>query len=401
MISISERSKYSLNPIEETNAEVRRLELSGEKITKLNIGDPARYFRTPQYIIDAYIAALKDGRTSYTTAGGLYPLREAVAAEYGASSATAEDVIITSGVSEALMFLNSIVVNEGDSAMVMRPYYSMYNSFLQTMGGVPVDMNLDESKGWKLDIDGASKAASGAKRLKYLIFANPNNPTGTVLGRKELSELVDLANEHGIVLVSDEIYDHMIFKGQRFTSIAEVAKGTPHIILNGASKALAATGFRIGYSVMPEHDATSNAIRDKFMEYSTMRLSANTPAQYAVLAGLTEKMERSRFVRQMVKDVEERCDYAARLINESKYMEVVPPKGAFYLFPKVDFKSLRIKDDKALVSALLNDEHILLSRGSGFGADSHIRIVGLPEKEILGDAISRTAAFLEKNRSAR
>jgi aspartate/methionine/tyrosine aminotransferase len=401
MLGISERSKYSINPIEETNSAVKLLELSGKKITKLNIGDPAKYFRTPQYIIDAYISALKDGKTSYTTAGGLYPLREAVAAEYKESGANADDVIITSGVSEGLMFLNSIVINEGDSAMVMRPYYSMYNSFLQTMGGIPVDMNLDEQNGWKLDIEGASKAAHSSKRLKYMIIANPNNPTGTVFGRNDLSELVDIANDNDIVIVSDEIYDHLVFKGQKFTSLADVAKGTPHIILNGASKALAATGFRIGYALIPEHDKASDAIREKFIEYSTMRLSANTPAQYAVLSGLTERSERERFVKHMVKEVEDRCDYASKLINESKYMKVVPPKGAFYLFPKVDFKSLSIKDDKELVDLLLKRELILLSRGSGFGAASHIRIVGLPEKEILGDAISRIDAFLGKNRRAR
>jgi aspartate/methionine/tyrosine aminotransferase len=397
---LSERSKYSVNPIEETNNAARELEQQGKRITRLNIGDPTRYFPTPKYIIEAYVDALRNGKTSYTTAGGLPELREAVAGEYrGQADVGADDVLITSGVSEALMFLNSIMINDGDSALIMRPYYSMYNSFLNIMGGESVYADLDEKTGWGLDTDALSRMlAMERKHIKYMMLANPNNPTGTVLGRKELAEIADLANEHGIVLISDEIYDRITFNGAKFTSIAEMAKGMPHIILNGASKVLDATGFRIGYVIIPEKDAGSESLKRKLAEYTTLRLSANTPAEHAVLEGLRNKAERKKSVEHMVREIADRCNYATDLVNGSEYMEAVRPKGAFYIFPRVRMDALRIRDDKELVDRLLKEELVLLSRGSGFGAESHVRIVGLPTKDVLELAITKLDAFLSRNR---
>jgi len=252
---LSESSAYVFSAIREEDDFAEGLRRQGKQVIKLSSGDPALYYPTPKYIIDAYVEALVSGRTSYSRSQGVLELVNAVIERYRSRygiSMKEQDVVVTSGVAEALTFLNSALMNEGDTAVILKPYYTQYPVAIRMFGGSFLLGRYDESNDWSIDLDALAKLVRGRKatsrRIKYMLITNPNNPTGTVLPKQALKEVVEIANEHRILLVSDEIYDEIVFGGAGFTSVGELAKGTPHLILNGASKAFDATGFRIGYA---------------------------------------------------------------------------------------------------------------------------------------------------------
>jgi len=400
---LSKRSIYAANPIEEEDRVSEKLIGERRSVIKLNRGDPSVYFRTPRYMIDAYIRALKEGKTNYSDPTGIVELREAIARRYKRKYGLETDkghVIVTQGISEAISLLNAALIDEGDKAVLFRPSYPLYKQYLKLYGGVEVDERYRESIGWNVDADALKrvlKKSAKGKRPKYMMVTNPNNPTGTVLDKKVLKELVDLANEYGILLISDEIYDELVFKGARFTSICELAKGIPYVILNGASKDFDATGFRLGFALIPGNDGTSRAVREKLRDFAMLRLSPNTPGQYAFAEGLNNRTEHEKAIKAMVKQIEDRVDFATRRINESKYMRTVHPSGAFYIFPRVDLGSMRIRNDREFVDRLLKEEYVQLTRGSGFGEEDHVRIVALPTKDILESAINKINKFCRRH----
>ncbi|MGC8629139.1 MAG: pyridoxal phosphate-dependent aminotransferase [Candidatus Micrarchaeia archaeon] len=400
---LSAKSKYVYNPISEEDQLAEKLKKKGKEIISLSAGDPAKYFETPKYFIDAYIRALKEGKTSYALGAGVKELRQAIANRYRRLyklNADPEDVIVTQGVSEAIDFLNAIMINAPEKAILFRPYYPLYPLYLRENGGVPLFEEYYEHLGWNIDPEKLEKTIKkeARKRPKYMLITNPNNPTGTVFDRKVLEEIVDLANNYDILLVSDEIYDEIVFNNAKFTSIAKLAKGMPYIIMNGASKAFDATGFRLGYVIIPEHDSKSKAIRQAFVNYAQARLSANVPAQYAFAEALENEKEHEKNVKRMVKEIEKRANFATQLLNETPNMHAVEPNSAFYVFPKLNKDLLSIKDDKEFVIRLLNEEGIQVTRGSAFGSPDHIRVVALAPKDILSKAINKINEFCERHK---
>lgn len=399
---LSDRSKYAGNPIEEEDRLAEQLESKGKKVYRLNRGDPTKYFPTPKYIIKAYQSALEQGITAYTAADGTKKLKDAIIGRYSrlyGLKLDRHDIIATAGVSEALMFLNSSLINESDSAVIFKPYYTLYNAFLKLSGGNPLMGKYDEENGWNIDIENLkkllkeAKAANRIKKTKYLLITNPNNPTGTVLDRSVLKEVVDLANEYKLLLISDEIYDEIIYNKAKFTSVSQVAKGMPYVILNGSSKVYDSTGFRIGFIIVPENDKNSEMLKNTLYQYAVSRLSLSSPAEYAVAEAMTNVKEHTRSIKAMVGSIEERANHATKLLNENPLLETVAPNGAFYMLPRIDLKKIGMKNDKEFIELLLKKEGIQVTRGSGFGADSHFRIVALPPKEILDYAINRINVF--------
>ncbi|MEM0149642.1 MAG: aminotransferase class I/II-fold pyridoxal phosphate-dependent enzyme [Candidatus Micrarchaeaceae archaeon] len=402
---LSKRSRYAENPIEEEDRVAEALMKKGRHVIQLNRGDPPVYFPTPKYIIDAYSRALQEGRTTYSRAEGVRVLVEAVSKRYRSlynMRVDEDSIIVTQGVSEAISFINSSLIDGGDAAIILKPYYPIYVPSLKIFGGRPFVGSYDENNNWDIDIDNLERrlrklSATQRKRIKYIMITNPNNPTGTVLSRRALENVVELANEHSLLLISDEIYDEIVYNGAKFTSIGQLAKGVPHMILNGSSKIFDSTGFRIGFMIVPDDDKVSSALKLKLSDYAKARLSANTPAQYAVAEAMLNVKEHRKAIRAMVGSIESRVNYATKLIAESEFFSIVEPNGAFYLFPRVDLKSMGFKNDAQFVNELLNQEYVQLTRGSGFGMPSHIRIVALPPKDILGYAINKINDFCKKN----
>ncbi|MCL4372417.1 aminotransferase class I/II-fold pyridoxal phosphate-dependent enzyme [Candidatus Marsarchaeota archaeon] len=402
---LSKRSSWAQNSILEEAPIAEKIEAEGHKVIEINRGDPPVYFPTPKYMIDAYIRALKESKTMYSRAQGIRPLIEAIVRRYKTKynvDLKENDIIVTAGVTEALAFVNTALINPGESAFIFRPYYNQYVTQLRLNGGIPVFDYYDENNGWDLNLDTVKAALDGLKRrgrigrLKYMLITNPNNPTGTVLSKKVLEGIVDIANDYGIFLISDEIYDEIYYNNAKFTSISQLARGVPHMILNGASKDFDATGFRLGYAVIPEDDKKSSAIKGKMADLASVRLCVNTPAQYAFAAAMNNSKMHNREIKAMVKEIEKRVNSAVDILEENDFVHVVRPKGAFYILPRIDFKSLKIKDDREFVGKLLEEEHVMLSRGSGFGADSHVRVVALPPKNILDYAMNKINRFCKR-----
>lgn len=400
---LSENSKYAINVIREEDLFAAKLRQEGKRVISLSTGDPAAYFNTPKYTIDAYIKALKDSKTSYSSSLGIPGLREAVAARqnrmYG-GNLTGENVLITQGISEGLTFLNYALIDQGDTAVLFRPYYAPYVSYLKLHGGHEITGEYVEEKKWSIDTDKLRKTlkeAQGGRKPKYLLVANPNNPAGTVLEEKVLREIVEAAKDNGILLVSDEIYDEIVYNGAKFTSITGLARGIPHIILNGASKCYDATGFRMGFTIIPEQDKVSEEIKARIIELASLRLSPNTPAQYAMVEALSNVEEHNKAIRQMTLEIEKRVTFAANMINRSEFMQTAMPNGAFYIFPKLNMKKLNLKDDKEFIHKLLEEEQVQIARGSGFGTEGHIRIVALAETKVLEEGIGKIEAFCKRH----
>ena len=401
---LSVSSKYVYSAIRESDDLAEQLRRKGKKVTKLSSGDPPVYFPTPKYVLDAYVDALRSGKTSYSRSQGVDELVGVIIKRYRSRYGLQlgeQDVLVTSGVSEALNFVNRALVDPGDTAGLLKPYYPPYPVSVRMFGGEPLSGVYDESRGWSVDLDGLARLlqrnSSNQHRTKYMLITNPNNPTGTVLSRKSLSAIADLANEYNILLISDEIYDEILFDGPDFASVSQVASDIPHVILNGASKAFDATGFRIGYVLVPGRDRLSTALKSKLADYCRVRLCASTPAEYAIAQAMSNTTEHEKAVREMVKSIRKTVESAMKLLNENPHLTTVRPQGAFYVFPRIDLRSLKMKNDAEFVTALLREKLIQTTRGSGFGSPSHFRIVALAPEDIMTDCIEEINAFCREH----
>ncbi len=262
-------------------------------------------------------------------------------------------------------------------------------------GATPIFANHEFSNNWDINTESLIQTIknSGKNKPKYILVTNPNNPTGTVPSEKSLKEVVEIAKNNDIFLISDEIYDELLFNDAKFTSVSQVAKGVPHMILNGASKNLFATGFRIGFSIIPESDKKSLALKNAISMLCNSRLSANTPAEYAITEGISNTKKRTEVLKEVLKRIEKTSNLAYDLIKESEYLEVVKPNSAFYIFPRIKLNKLNIHTDKEFTELLLREQHLEILRGSGFGMDGFIRLVTLPEEDVIKEAFSRIEKF--------
>jgi len=398
---ISKNSKFIGNPIRKLDLIAEKISREGKKVIKLNTGDPARYFSPPKSLEKGYIKAIKEKKFFYSSSLGVRELREEIAKRYKRDynlEVSEDRIIIAQGISELIYFLNASIIDKEDSAILFKPFYPPYLPNLLFFGGKPLFSKLNEEKDWQLDTDDLRrKIKREKKKPKYLLIINPNNPTGSVFDRKKLEEIVEIAKDFDIFLVSDEIYDELVYEGE-FTSICEVAKGIPYAIFNGASKSYVATGLRLGYAIFPEDDKKSEEIYKKFVDFASLRLCCNTPAQYAFAEALKNEKEHKAFLKKFLRELKKRIELSTKLTNEIDCLKVKKPKAAFYIFPKIDFSKLKIKNDKKLVEELLISQYVQVVDGSGFGSPGHIRIVTLADEETLKEAFQRISEFFKEKR---
>lgn len=399
---ISKRLHDTGDPIGETTNIVQSLEKRGIDVIKLIMGDPARYFGTQQNVAKAYENAINEGKTFYLEGPGLSELRSAVVERYSDLyniNFSKDKVIITQGVIEALQFLNHALIYKNDSAILLAPFFTQYVPCITLQEGKPSIAYHDEAKDWDINMESIENALKkSSKKPKYMLITTPNNPTGTVIPEKSIKEIVEFAKNNDLFIVSDEIYDEIIYNHAKFTSIGKIAKGIPHMILNGASKNYIATGFRIGFSIIPEEDKKSKELMEAFTKLSYSRLSANTPSQYAVLEGLRNKKAHNNYISSILPKIASRSTLAAKLINKTEYLRAIIPNSAFYVFAKINLKLLDIKNDKEFVETLLKEEHVHLTKGSSFGMEGYVRLVSLPEEKIIKEAIERIERFCKRHK---
>ena len=371
-------------------------EKSGKEIIYLNIGDPLKYdFKTPEHIKLALIEAVKNDENYYTKSEGLPELCKAIVEKESQKglSITEEDVLVTNGVSEGLEMTLASVVDPNTEVLMPGPYYPPYASYVKFYGGKPVEFKLHENG--KPDLEDLLSKINSKSRAICII--SPNNPTGEVFDRKSLQQIIDLAAEHDLYVICDEIYDKIVFDDQ-YTGIGKVAKDAPVILLNGFSKAYLMSGWRCGYICMNSASKKLDVLRKNIPKLTRVRISTNLPVQIAAVEALRGPQAH---IADMVQKLRKRRDYTVKRLNAIKGISCRMPRGAFYVFPKIDLDH-RWKDDQHFVIDLLNNTGVLTVHGSGFGTAfgaSHFRIVYLPKEETLEKAIDNLEYFLYQQSS--
>jgi len=370
----------------------RKVEQSGMKVDYLNIGDPVQFgFQPPDNVKQALIDSINKGENYYSTSEGLLELREEIAKKENAKglSISADDVLITNGVSEGLDMVISSIVEEGDEVLLPGPYYPPYASYVRLHGGVPVEFSVDLNNSTPDIDDIKSKITS---KTVAICLISPNNPTGVVFNENALKKLVDIANEHNLYIICDEIYDQIIFD-DKFVGIGKVAGDSPVIILNGFSKVHLMSGWRIGYIVF-NRSPQLEELREHLPKLARVRIATNLPIQYAALESLRGSQN---YINDFVSEMKKHRDLVVRRLNEMPGLSCSNPKGAFYAFPKIEDN--KFGSDKEFVTKLLESKGVLTVHGSGFGeqyGSGHFRLVYLPSLEILDSAMNKIEEFVSQ-----
>ncbi len=373
------------------------IERMGGQVIRLNIGDPLKFdFDTPQHIKDALCEAINSKWNFYSPSVGDDELRAAIAEKekkYNGVEVDPKNVIVTTGVSEAINFIAAAFLDPGDEALIPGPAYAPYMNFIQLYGGKPIHYKCIEKEGWKPDLDDIRRKVT--ERTRFILIINPNNPTGAVYDEKVVEGILNIAAEHEIPVVSDEIYDRITYDDANFKSTAAISRDVPVVGLNGFSKVYLMTGWRLGYIYVKDPtEKYLDKIMGHLVKLARARLCACTPVMRAGIAALRGPQDH---VNEMVSKLKVRRDYCCKRISEIPGLSVVKPMGAFYLFPKVQLGNA-FKSDKDFALKLLHEEKVLIVHGSGFGAggESHFRSIYLPPINVLEEAFNRIEKFCKK-----
>ena len=370
----------------------RKVEQSGMNVDYLNIGDPVQFgFQPPDNVKQALINSINNGENYYSTSEGLLELREEIAKKENLKglSITADDILITNGVSEGLDMVISSIVEEGDEVLLPGPYYPPYASYVRLHGGIPVEFSVDLNNSTPDIDDIKSKITS---KTVAICLISPNNPTGVVFNENALKELVDIANEHNLYIICDEIYDQIIFD-DKFVGIGKVAGDSPIIILNGFSKVHLMSGWRIGYIAFNQSPQLES-LREHLPKLARLRIATSLPVQHAALESLRGPQN---YINDFVSEMKKHRDLVVKRLNEMPGLSCPNPKGAFYAFPKIEDN--RFGNDKEFVTKLLESKGVLTVHGSGFGEQygtGHFRLVYLPSLEILDSAMNKIEEFVSQ-----
>jgi alanine-synthesizing transaminase len=380
--------------------EAKRMEEEGHRILKLNIGNPAPFgFEAPDEILKHVIHNLPTAQ-GYTDSQGIYPARVAVAQYYqqrGILSAGADDVYIGNGVSELILMSLQALLDNGDEVLIPSPDYPLWTAAVNLAGGKAVHYRCDEQQDWYPDIqDMRSKITS---RTRGIVLINPNNPTGAVYERAVLEDIIALAREFGLVLLSDEIYDKILYDGATHISTASLCDDLLVLTFGGLSKNYRIAGFRVGWLFISGARLAARSYIEGLNILASMRLCANVPCQHAVQTALGGYQSINELVVPGGR-LYDQMDLAHRLVNEIDGLSCFRPKGAMYLFPKIDRTKFPIKDDELFVLDFLRQYKVLLVHGRAFNwpEPDHFRIVFLPHKEQLEQAIGKLGQFLPNYR---
>jgi len=380
--------------------EALKLEEEGYRVTKLNVGNPAAFdLHAPEEIIQDVIYNLNSAE-GYCESRGLFPARKAVMQECqirGIPDVTINDIYMGNGVSELIVMCMQALINNGDEILIPAPDYPLWTAAVRLAGGKPVHYLCDEENGWQPYLEDIKRKIS--PRTRGLVVINPNNPTGAVYEKDILLGLVNIAKDNNLVLLADEIYDKILYDDAIHIPMASLTDDILVITFNGLSKSYRLAGFRAGWIIISGAKHRARDFIEGIHMLSSMRLCANVPGQLAVQTALGGY--------QSIKDLilpggrlSEQRDVACDMLNDIPGVSCVKPRGALYVFPRLDPKIYPIADDEELVLELLKSKHLLLVQGTAFNwpTPDHLRLVFLPRKEELSKAIDKLGAFLKKYR---
>ncbi len=383
------------------SARAAALEAEGHRILKLNLGNPAPFgFDAPAEILQDVIAGLPTAQ-GYSDSRGIQSARRAVVHHYqlqdGFPAITVDDVWLGNGVSELIQIALQALLNNGDEVLIPIPDYPLWTAVTNLAGGRPVHYRCDEDNEWNPDL--ADLEAKITDRTRVIVVINPNNPTGAVYSRETLTRIVELARKHNLVLMADEIYDKILYDDAVHIPLATVAPDVLTLTFNGLSKAYRVCGYRAAWLVVTGPLERARDYLEGITLLASMRLCPNVPAQNAIQVALGGYQSINELILPGGRLLEQR-DTAVEELRKIPGVSVVQPKGALYVFPRLDPEVHQIKDDEQLVLDLLLQEKILLTQGTGFNwpDPDHVRIVTLPWSRDLREAIQRYGNFLSTYR---
>ncbi|MHA1229072.1 MAG: aminotransferase class I/II-fold pyridoxal phosphate-dependent enzyme [Candidatus Helarchaeota archaeon] len=394
MIKITERIKEVEYAIRDIVSQAKIYEKKGHKITYLSIGDPVKYgFSMPQHVIDAIKKAIDQNINYYVASEGIQELRESIA-EYENNKSNIslldEDILITAGVSEGILFTFAGMLESKDEILIPGPSYPPYSSYAKFFGAKVVEYELSEDDAWQPNIDDIRKKMNENTRL--ILIISPNNPTGTIYSEKQIKEILDIAGEYDIPVMSDEIYDVLSYN-EKVVNPATLSKDVPIIGLNGFSKAFLMTGWRLGYIYYYDPVEKLTELKENIERLARVRLCVNAPAQFAAIAALKGSKE---YLNEFRRELKNRSEYIWKRLNDIPLISAVKPRGAFYIFPKIELKNYW-KNDMEFTLDFLKEKKVLLVYGSGFGkkfGKDHVRIVFLAKQDILEASMDKLESFI-------
>ena len=375
------------------------LEKSGEKVLKLNTGNPAAFgFKMPESIKNRIITDVEKA-LGYCDIRGMKEARTAIKGYHlskGLHNVTEEDIFIGNGVSEAAYMIITALIGTNDEVLVPSPCYSLWTNFTFLAGGKVRFYQCDELNGWQPDIESIKKEITS--NTKAIVLINPNNPTGALYSKEILLEIIDIARKNNLTIISDEIYDRLVLDEKSHISTAALAQDVTVVTMNGLSKSHCICGLRCGWLCISGEESKKKLLRDALIKIASVRLCSNALMQIIIPDALadsayTENMigENGRIFRQREAVTQE--------LDKIEGVSYVKNSAAFYLFPRLYLKKFGLKNDRDFAERLLTEKHILVIPGSGFSCtdNEHFRIVMLPEENELRNAIKSIGEFLRKS----
>ncbi len=385
----TEHIKYAVRDIVVVADETRK---TGKEMLYLNIGDPNQYdFETPRPMIEAAIKAMNANHCGYSPSSGITPALESIE-RYAAGKGirNIRDIFITTGGSEAIELVLTSLVNRGENVLLPSPGYPLYTA---VMAKIEADENpyyLNEANDWQPDLEDIRSKINDKTRA--IVIINPNNPTGSNASRETLIGLIKIAKEHNLVILSDEIYDKLLFDGGEHVSIASLDPDAPVVTFNGIAKNYLSPGWRIGWGIVSGQETMLRPFIEAVNKLLRARLCANHPLQYAIMPALDGDQAH---LPEVMDKLHRRRDLTFKRMNEIPGISCVKPGGAFYAYPKLEIEG----DDEIWVKELIRATGVVVVPGMGFGqvpGTKHFRIVFLPPEDVLEKAYDQIGEFMVK-----
>ncbi|RRD57337.1 pyridoxal phosphate-dependent aminotransferase [Comamonadaceae bacterium OH2545_COT-014] len=378
----------------------KQMEDEGQKIIKLNIGNMAPFgFDAPEEIQQDMIRNLPNS-AGYSDSKGIFAARKAVmhyTQQQGIAGVTLDDIYLGNGASELIVMATQALLNDGDELLVPAPDYPLWTAATSLAGGQPVHYLCDETNGWLPDL--ADMRAKIGPRTRGIVVINPNNPTGVLYPDELLRGIVQLAREHDLVLLVDEVYDKVLYDGVRHTAMASLSTDVLTLTFNSLSKAYRSCGYRAGWMVLSGDKSAARDYIEGLNMLANLKLGSNVPGQWAIQTALGGYQS----IHDLVKEggrLRRQRDLAYELITAIPGVSCVKPQAALYMFPRLDPQMYPIADDRQFFMEVLRATRVMLVQGTGFNYPDHqhFRIVFLPHEDDLREAIGRLAKFLEQYR---
>ena len=376
-------------------AKAKEMKESGIDVISFGAGEPD--FNTPQNIINAAIKAMEDGNTKYTNVNGILPLREAICKKFKDDNGliyNPSQIVVSTGAKQSLANAFLAILNPGDEVIVPNPYWVSYPELIGLADGKAVFVESNETSSYKFTKENLEKAVT--EKTKAIILNTPNTPTGTIYSKEELMEIAEFAKKYNLIIVSDEMYEKLIYDGEEHVSIASVSDDAYErtIVINGLSKSYAMTGWRLGYCGATEK---ISKLMTNIQSHMTSNVCSIT--QYAAIEALSGPQDK---VNEMIIEFEKRRDYMVKTLEEMNNLSIIKPQGAFYIMINIDkclgkeINGEKITDSMDFSAKLLEHEKVAVIPGKAFGLDNYVRVSYATSMELIEKGLERINKFVNK-----